>query len=568
MMIIKKTGYGNKFSPFKFASVLLLILGMLCLPVTYLSADPIKFATLAPQGSTWMNNFEAMAKEIRSKTDTKLRLRIYPNGVQGDELDVIRKMQTGLLHAGAMTATGLGEIQKEVLIFQLPRLFKNYEELDYVRDYLREDLDKAFMEAGYVLIGMGDIGFHYIFSNQPITTIADLQAPTIKMWARTSDRIALEFYKNSNIPTVSREVTQVLSSLYSGQINVVTASPYVTVALQWYDKLKYMTNLPVHVSVAAIVMTKEKFDQLPPDQQKVLREVGDKYQSTLTKQVRKDNDRAIEALQKKAGLQIVEFEQDSREAWDAIAIETHKALVGQIYSQTFLDKINELLEEYRKNNNKAWDGTTLLSDTRPINGQLPAQTPQTPQQIAKNALAATVLIVMEDAKGQPLSTGSGFFVKRGIIATNLHVVEGVFNGYVKRVGMDRTYRIEGIVAMDSLQDLVLIRISDVDSFVLPLGSSDNVQVGESVYVAGNPIGFLEGTFSNGIVSGVREFRVGSKRIQITAPISEGSSGGPVLNSKGEVIGVAVSTITAGQNLNFAIPSNYLSKLLNKVTDRR
>ena len=148
----------------------------------------------------------------------------------------------------------------------------------------------------------------------------------------------------------------------------------------------------------------------------------------------------------------------------------------------------------------------------------------------------------------------------GIIATNLHVIEGVFKGYVKPVGIDKTYRIEGIVAMDSRQDLALIKVSNISAPILPIGKSDKVQVGESVYVAGNPIGFLEGTFSNGIVSGVREFRVGSQRIQITAPISEGSSGGPVLNNKGEVIGVAVSTITAGQNLNFAIPSNYLSEI--------
>jgi len=119
--------------------------------------------------------------------------------------------------------------------------------------------------------------------------------------------------------------------------------------------------------------------------------------------------------------------------------------------------------------------------------------------------------------------------------------------------------------MDSRQDLAIIRVSNVDAPALSLGRSDKVQIGESVYVAGNPIGFLEGTFSNGIISGVREFRVGSERIQITAPISKGSSGGPVLNSKGEVIGVAVSIITAGQNLNFAIPSNYLSELLNKVS---
>ena len=140
-------------------------------------------------------------------------------------------------------------------------------------------------------------------------------------------------------------------------------------------------------------------------------------------------------------------------------------------------------------------------------------------------------------------------------------------GYVKQIGKDTVYRVQSIVGRDPRQDLALIKVSGVSSPVLSIGRSGKVQVGESVYVAGNPMGFLEGTFSNGIVSGVREFRVGSQRIQITAPISEGSSGGPVLNSKGEVIGIAVSTITAGQNLNFAIPSGYLSELLNKVKDQ-
>ena len=344
----EKTDY--KTHAAKLAGVFLLIFGMFYLPIAYLDAESIKFATLAPKGSTWMNNFEAMGKEIRAKTDGDLRLRIYPNGVQGDELDVIRKMRAGLIHAGAMTATGLGEIQEEVLIFQLPRMFRTYEELDHVRDYLREDLDKAFMDAGYVLLGMGDIGFYYIFSNQPIRTIADLQSPNVKMWARTTDRIGLTFYKNADIASVPREVTQVLSSLYSGHINTLTASPYVTIALQWYDKFKYMTNLPVSVGVGATVITKEKFDELSPEQQKVVREVADAHQDDLIQAIRKDNERALEALQKKAGIEVVEFEDDSREAWDVIAMETHKALVGEIYSQEFLDKINALLQEYRKKN--------------------------------------------------------------------------------------------------------------------------------------------------------------------------------------------------------------------------
>jgi hypothetical protein len=169
---------------------------------------------------------------------------------------------------------------------------------------------------------------------------------------------------------------------------------------------------------------------------------------------------------------------------------------------------------------------------------------------------------MQDANGQPLSLGSGFFVRDGEIASNLHVVEGGARGYAKLVGQQARYDIEGITAVDPERDLVVLKISRAGSPLLPLGSSDAVQVGESVYAVGNPQG-LEGTFSQGIVSSIRE--VGTdKLLQITAPISPGSSGGPVLNTKGEVIGVSVATFRGGQNLNFAIPSSYLKTLLGKV----
>ena len=259
--------------------------------------------------------------------------------------------------------------------------------------------------------------------------------------------------------------------------------------------------------------------------------------------------------------------------WDATTGQHLKTLTGHTL---YVDSVR-FSPDRRTIASGGRDGTILLWDTRMLNSLIPPkipapttqdQTSQTPQQIAKSVLTSTVLIVMEDANGKSISSGSGFFIERGMIATNLHVVEGVLKGYVKRVGTNKKYPIIGIAAMDSRQDLAILIVSDFGAPILPLGNSDKVQVGESIYVAGNPIGFLEGTFSNGIVSGVREFRVDSKRIQITAPISKGSSGGPVLNSKGEVIGVAVSTITAGQNLNFAIPSDYLNELLNKVKGQR
>ncbi len=203
----------------------------------------------------------------------------------------------------------------------------------------------------------------------------------------------------------------------------------------------------------------------------------------------------------------------------------------------------------------------ILSLAILLSGASSAQA-QSAQEIAKKAFGSTVLLVMEDASGQPFSLGSGFFVRDGQIASNLHVVEGGARGYAKLVVQKAKYAIEGITAVDPKRDLVVLKISAAGPPILALGDSDAVQVGESVYAVGNPQG-LEGTFSQGIVSSIRE--VGTdKLLQITAPISPGSSGGPVLNTKGEVIGVSVATFRGGQNLNFAIPSSYLKALLGKV----
>ena len=199
---------------------------------------------------------------------------------------------------------------------------------------------------------------------------------------------------------------------------------------------------------------------------------------------------------------------------------------------------------------------------------------QTAEQIAEKALAATVYLEMKDRNGAILGFGSGFFVQENLIATNLHVVQGAVSGTAKEVGNQYTkYVIEGITATDKTNDLALLKVvmfpnnpqlSEIHrkllpSQLLPLGNSDNIKVGATVYVVGNPKG-LEGTFSNGIISSRRDTDT-KERLQMTAPVSPGSSGGPVLNDKGEVIGISYMTIEGGQNLNFAIPSNYLKTLI-------
>ena len=188
---------------------------------------------------------------------------------------------------------------------------------------------------------------------------------------------------------------------------------------------------------------------------------------------------------------------------------------------------------------------------------------QTVPQIVKKALDATVSLELQDRSGAILRRGSGFFVRSNLIATNYHVIEGAAQGTAKLADRYKKYTIEGYTAVDKTNDLALLKVTIHGANPLPLGDSNTVQIGETIYVADHPIG-LEGTVSDGIISS-RSDRHTKERLQMTAPISPGSSGGPVLNRKGQVIGVSVSGHNGlgAQDLNFAIPSNYLKILLTQ-----
>ncbi len=192
----------------------------------------------------------------------------------------------------------------------------------------------------------------------------------------------------------------------------------------------------------------------------------------------------------------------------------------------------------------------------------------TSEEIAQNALGATVLLAMTDADDRVVAYGSGFFVLSNVIATNFHVIDGAHGGTARRVAQNKSYTLGRILKSDEIQDLALIEVSAPDAEPLPIGDSGSrsLRIGAKVYVAGNPLGYWWGTFSEGIVSARRRWGDGAERLQMTAPISPGSSGGPVLNERGEVIGVSVASSSddRAQNINFAVPSSELRKLVSEL----
>jgi len=186
----------------------------------------------------------------------------------------------------------------------------------------------------------------------------------------------------------------------------------------------------------------------------------------------------------------------------------------------------------------------------------------TPREIAKNTLPSVVLVVIETNGPEALRYGSGFFVREDVIATNYHVVKGARRGIVKIVGKDQAYEVLGLVGVDESGDLALLKLKGVKGTPLLIDQYDSIGIGDAIFAVGNPKG-LEGTFSQGIVSSLRK-EGGKNLIQITASISQGSSGGAPVNQKGEVVGVTTGAIENGQSLNFAIPASRRRPLVENL----
>ena len=211
-------------------------------------------------------------------------------------------------------------------------------------------------------------------------------------------------------------------------------------------------------------------------------------------------------------------------------------------------------------------GCSETTETPTETSQLLPETPAlTVPEIAEIALDSTVYLQIKKPENQ-VGSASGFVIGEGLIVTSYHVIEDMLTGSTARlVNSVLIHPIGAIVAADKAHDLVILKSSGISAPPLPLGDSDIVRIGDTVYVTGNPKGYL-GTFSVGYISAIQpgDVFVADKVFQMTAPISHGSSGGPVLNTDGKVIGIVSGGDTTGNDLNFASPVNYLKSLLATI----
>ena len=304
----------------------------------------IKFATLAPQGSTWLNVVNDVSEELKEKSDGKLRLKIYAGGVAGDEKDVLRKMRIKQIHCAGFTGVGLGEILNEVRVFDLPFVFKAYDEIDFVRNALNERFEKGFEKKGYILLGWTDVGFVYFFSNIKIDSMDALRST--KMWIWEGDPVAKALFDAIKLRPVPLSITDVMTSLQTGLINSVYVSPLGAVALQWFTKVKYMLDVPLANAVGAILISKKVYSSMEPDMQKLLKSTFKKHMERLTEMTREDNKGSIEEI-KKYGVEIISLDSKSAVEFDLVSKTVSDAVSGTVFPAELIDSVNTNIKEYR-----------------------------------------------------------------------------------------------------------------------------------------------------------------------------------------------------------------------------
>lgn len=185
--------------------------------------------------------------------------------------------------------------------------------------------------------------------------------------------------------------------------------------------------------------------------------------------------------------------------------------------------------------------------------QIAGQSQESLPDLVRRIKPSVVSVLTYDAKGEPLISGSGFFVRPGEVVTNMHVIRGAHRVEIHTLeGKGRTYPVAGALAVDEEADLALLGVDLPAERSRPLTFTNTLpDEGEQVFVIGNPLR-LEGSVSNGIVSAVREVPDLGRIIQITAPVSHGNSGSPLLNMRGQVIGIVTVKVTNGQNINLAL----------------
>jgi len=311
-------------------------------------AAQIKIATIAPENSQWMTEMRAAAKQIKERTEGRVVVKFYGGGVMGNDRKVLRKIRNGQLQGGAFAASGLLEKFPDLGVYGMPLLFRTQAEVDYVQSQIDAELQAGLEKAGFVSFGFAGGGFAYLMGSNPAATIEDLRGK--KMWVPEGDQITYESMEAMNLSPVVLPISDVLTGLQTGLVEYIATPSSAALLLQWYTKVKYITDLPIAYTMGVMAVDKKAFSKLSAEDQAVFREVMEGIYKKFDQINRADNESADKALAAN-GLEIVKADPAAIPVWrEQVSASNRKIWAEGNYTPDLLSRVEAMLEEFRANN--------------------------------------------------------------------------------------------------------------------------------------------------------------------------------------------------------------------------
>jgi TRAP-type C4-dicarboxylate transport system substrate-binding protein len=309
----------------------------------------VKLGTIAPDGSPWHALLKEMGEKWSAESGGKVKLKIFPGGIQGNEGDMVRKMRVGQLQASALSIIGMRDICSAPQALGAPGLITTDEELAYVYEKLAPTWEEAFAKKGFVVLIWGDTGWAYVFSAREGRTPKDLKG--LKMFSWNGDPGAAEAWKEAGFTPVVISSTDIPSSLATGMIEAFATTPILAMTARWYEKAKFMPDARWGRLAGSTLITKETWEKIPADVRPKLLAIARSYEKRINTEVTRMGLDSISVM-KKNGLKVLELTEAERAAWQQAAEKTWPIVRGKVVTAEEFDLVRNTRDEFRATRGK------------------------------------------------------------------------------------------------------------------------------------------------------------------------------------------------------------------------
>jgi len=320
-------------------SIVVLMLSAPAMAVT------LKIATATPNGSQWMNDMRASAAEIKERTEGRVVIKYYGGGVKGDDAKVLGQIRIRQLQGGAFTPSALAARYSDLNLYGMPLVFESEEEAAYVRSRMDARLQQGLEDIGFVNFGFATSGFASIMSSTPVRTLDDLKGK--RVWVPEGDSISYASMQAMSLNPVTLPLTDVLTGLQTGLIDIVAIPPIVALVLQWHTKVKYITQVPLVYTLGFMAIDKKAFDKIDVADQAIVREVMAKTYQNFDQANLVDNQGAFDALVR-SGIELTKFDDDEFVKVRDLLLESNLKLGGEgAFTLELYEEMLGYIGEYR-----------------------------------------------------------------------------------------------------------------------------------------------------------------------------------------------------------------------------